>query len=67
MSLKKRTDLRVLIIEDEVRLRKLLVRQLSAEVFEVWEAVDGKTGLPLRVKTPCDAMHPMSSARASAP
>jgi hypothetical protein len=26
---------RVLVIEDEVRLRKLLVRQLSAEGFEV--------------------------------
>jgi two-component system, OmpR family, KDP operon response regulator KdpE len=39
------SDFRVLVIEDEVRLRKLLVRELSAEGFEVWEAVDGKTGL----------------------
>jgi DNA-binding response OmpR family regulator len=38
---------RILVIEDEVRLRKLLVRELSAEGFEVWEAVDGKTGLQI--------------------
>jgi two-component system, OmpR family, KDP operon response regulator KdpE len=40
-------DFRVLVIEDEVRLRKLLVRELSAEGFEVWEAVDGKSGLQM--------------------
>jgi two-component system, OmpR family, KDP operon response regulator KdpE len=41
------TNLRVLVVEDEARLRKLLVNQLRLEGFEVLEAADGKAALEL--------------------
>ena len=43
---------RVLIVEDEARLLRLLQEQLSARGFQVWTANDGKSALRLLARRP---------------
>lgn len=40
------------MVEDEARLRKVLARQLSANGFEVCEAMDGSAALQLLAERP---------------
>jgi len=44
--------LRVLIVEDEPPIRKLLRMGLTAQGYQIWEAPDGKSGLELLAQKP---------------
>jgi two-component system KDP operon response regulator KdpE len=46
------SPLRVLIVEDEPPIRKLLRMGLTAQGYQIWEAPDGKSGLELLAQKP---------------
>jgi CheY-like chemotaxis protein len=45
---------RILIIDDDSRVRKMLREMLEPEEFEVLEAPDGKEGMDRHRESPCD-------------
>jgi YesN/AraC family two-component response regulator len=46
--------MRILVVDDEAVIRKLLKTVLASRRYEVWEAENGLPGLEMAKQQPCD-------------